>query len=398
MVAEIRASWCQKTAPECFNGAATNWSRKSPVAARGDQAGRASMGPRPIGRGNSLPVIVADSRVWLQWGRDQLVAEMDAALQTRGVWVIASMGPRPIGRGNTPIHHAHTTSDRASMGPRPIGRGNCFARHSFRQRSTGFNGAATNWSRKCLLPCVLGRYLTPLQWGRDQLVAEISQDPSERKSGRRFNGAATNWSRKFSRIHAAASRNAGASMGPRPIGRGNAVDLVDHVDLNGASMGPRPIGRGNVGAGAAGGRWAYSFNGAATNWSRKSSTRAVLPMPGSPASMGPRPIGRGNTGWYRRSARAWRASMGPRPIGRGNAIRQIPRTSRPALLQWGRDQLVAEILLLLRGMSSPRHASMGPRPIGRGNKACSLIPCWRCNGFNGAATNWSRKWKYSLPR
>jgi hypothetical protein len=66
----------------------------------------------------------------------------------------------------------------ASMGPRPIGRGNekpNSARTPLAMMR-GFNGAATNWSRK------FGRSLRPeshaalpvaLQWGRDQLVAEI---------------------------------------------------------------------------------------------------------------------------------------------------------------------------------------------------------------------------------
>ena len=60
-----------------------------------------------------------------------------------------------------------------------------------------------------------------------------------------------------------------ASMGPRPIGRGNDGQLMEGWSDPGASMGPRPIGRGN---GLAGLPYAMGLG----------------------ASMGPRPIGRGN--------------------------------------------------------------------------------------------------------
>ena len=176
MVAEMprpRAAGCTRA---CFNGAATNWSRKS----CGDMS-------------------IEHSSRMLQWGRDQLVAEMQLFDDLLDVIVKASMGPRPIGRGNG----------------RQTGR---------RQRATArFNGAATNWSRK---------------WEIIGLFA-LAGD---------------------------------ASMGPRPIGRGN------------------PFCCGQL-------MWrGICFNGAATNWSRK------LRL----------------TGWYTRSR--WKASMGPRPIGRGNLI------------------------------------------------------------------------------
>ena len=84
----------------------------------------------------------------------------------------------------------------------------------------GFNGAATNWSRRCFcgrrnrLPVVALQWGRDqlvaeigvavydesgemrLQWGRDQLVAEIIQADSNRQTMKRFNGAATNWSRR----------------------------------------------------------------------------------------------------------------------------------------------------------------------------------------------------------
>ena len=109
-------------------------------------------------------------------------------------------------------------------------------------------------------------------------------------------------------------------MGPRPIGRGNAIGGVDRSLVVEASMGPRPIGRGNVAA-------------------------AIDIAPESIASMGPRPIGRGN-GKY------------------GLGVLGV------YWLQWGRDQLVAEMLLSLPNLAISTPASMGPRPIGRGNYDC----------------------------
>src|SRR5579884_668419 len=83
--------------------------------------------------------------------------------------------------------------------------------------------------------------------------------------------------------------------------------------------------------------------------------------------MGPRPIGRGNTGPAPGHARAVYASMGPRPIGRGNSPLWARRGIPMAKLQWGRDRSVAEILALHEAPGPVAHASMGPRPIGRGN-------------------------------
>ena len=60
-------------------------------------------------------------------------------------------------------------------------------------------------------------------------------------------------------------------------------------------------------------------------------------------------------------------------------------------LQWGRDQLVAEILHDVVLRIQKLDASMGPRPIGRGNRECRPVIAADRPGFNGAATNWSRK-------
>ena len=136
-------------------------------------------------------------------------------------------------------------------------------------------------------------------------------------------------------------------MGPRPIGRGNPKTISFRVLFEPASMGPRPIGRGNF-------IHAVPYG---LVWN---------------ASMGPRPIGRGNNRSSRQPGWSHHASMGPRPIGRGNHD----------------DCRDAGVL---------RRASMGPRPIGRGNANVQAVASARCGGFNGAATNRSRKLCHSNP-
>jgi len=108
------------------------------------------MGPRPDGRGNIAAGAITTSQLaGLQWGRDQMVAEISCRfLRAQGIMA-------------------------ASMGPRPDGRGNQLLLQATRLRGLRFNGAATRWSRKLRgerLPRTSFRWL---QWGRDQMVAEI---------------------------------------------------------------------------------------------------------------------------------------------------------------------------------------------------------------------------------
>src|SRR5579885_2511779 len=113
----------------------------------------------------------------LQWGRDRSVAEI---------------------RGDGTLTHDRAP---ASMGPRPIGRGNM----------------ADAWTAHG--QCVL-------QWGRDRSVAEIPR-PGDRGVSPwwRFNGAATDRSRKLPQGSGVYEHTGSASMGPRPIGRGNTQSL-----------------------------------------------------------------------------------------------------------------------------------------------------------------------------
>jgi hypothetical protein len=238
------------------------------------------MGPRPIGRGNIRSTRLADaSRNRLQWGRDQLVAEMSPRAALGGT------GMLQWGRDQLVAEIC------------------CGAGESLMPGLAGFNGAATNWSRKCVQ--LRRREATQksslwLQWGRDQLVAEIREERrfEAMECGRMsFNGAATNWSRKLEREPESGGPQWSMSL---QWGRDQLVaemlPAASQYDRARASMGPRPIGRGN----SALRPWTSAvmrFNGAATNWSRKFRERPF------------------------------------EAIGLISAIE----------LQWGRDQLVAEI-------------------------------------------------------
>src|SRR5579884_3678127 len=109
----------------------------------------ASMGPRSIDRGNTGGNWKTLQTLLLQWGRDQLIAEMEQlplvasqpeALQWGRDQLIAEMA----GGCGTGIAEAS-----ASMGPRSIDRGNV------------------------QLESLLGEVFE-LQWGRDQLIAEMA--------------------------------------------------------------------------------------------------------------------------------------------------------------------------------------------------------------------------------
>ena len=161
--------------PTCVNGAAAKRPRKA-VAFRANRLarGKASMGPRPNGRGktqNSLGLLVVILRQWgrgqtaaergstvaffraaneRQWGRGQTAAERRwraASPLTR----FASMGPRPNGRGKLERTPMPRQPQLASMGPRPNGRGK-------RNRKAMNHG------------------LTSRQWGRGQTAAERPND------------------------------------------------------------------------------------------------------------------------------------------------------------------------------------------------------------------------------
>ena len=204
------------------NGAAAGWPRKACIAlAGGPDYITASMGPRPDGRGRvSLRRIEA------------------CRLAT------ASMGPRPDGRGRIV-----QVVWNASLIVRQWGRGRMAAEGLLScspcRTCTGVNGAAAGWPRKARAP---GRHLQlgrERQWGRGRMAAE----------GR---GAR----RRRPCVPA-------ASMGPRPDGRGRALNRAISLP----SYDRRQWGRGRMAAEGfspcpdthTGG----SVNGAAAGWPRK---------------------------------------------------------------------------------------------------------------------------------
>src|SRR4051812_2369786 len=72
----------------------------------------------------------------------------------------------------------------------------------------------------------------------------------------------------------------------------------------------------------------------------------------------------------RQRRRGVHTSMGPRSADRGNALRPNGAL-RYDLLQWGRDQLIAEMRLRIRLCASALRTSMGPRSADRGNRSSS---------------------------
>src|SRR5579884_2528784 len=88
------------------------------------------------------------------------------------------------------------------------------------------------------------------------------------------------------------------------------------------------------------------------------------------ASMGPRSNDRGNAFGERISHVVQEdASMGPRSNDRGNYVTAAGRESIGLLLQWGRDQMIAEISYREHVGDYRVWASMGPRSNDRGNDA-----------------------------
>src|SRR5579884_4294002 len=341
-------------------------------------SGSASMGPRPIGRGNTRVTPELHTRRRLQWGRDRSVAEIRrsrvAGTRRRPP---ASMGPRPIGRGNSaqpcrrntapPAGFNGAATDRsrkfrnavidlgyrqgASMGPRPIGRGNTRRRN------------ASTWRQRCasMGPRPIGRgnggdlagtYPNPsvLQWGRDRSVAEIPRHSLEGHRSVGFNGAATDRSRKLNCCLPVSVEGGAASMGPRPIGRGNSPERSRSRTTGGALQ----WGRDRSVAEMRGNGERLRRRGR-LQWGRDRSVAEILADPGS--------LARGRRGFN--GAATDRSRKSELVL-----MQQIEAVG----LQWGRDRSVAEIAF------------------------CFLSSSWSVSSFNGAATDRSRKFQGLRPR
>src|SRR5579885_186308 len=125
------------------------------------------MGPRSIDRGN------------------------EKLQEISGNVLLASMGPRSIDRGNEQLQEISGTVLLASMGPRSIDRGNVPG------ITQSMVCCPLQWGRdqliaEMLTPPLAGPHSTSLQWGRDQLIAEIKTEALFRGDRSGFNGAAIN--------------------------------------------------------------------------------------------------------------------------------------------------------------------------------------------------------------
>src|SRR5581483_6246740 len=258
-----------------FNGAATDRSRKfAPLGKERHTDGEASMGPRPIGRGTPSAAAPASASAALQWGRDRSVAEMLVRDEAPGPVAHASMGPRPIGRGNVRIPRGRGGAPPWLQWGRDRSVAEIIPKLDGRLRAD-----LLQWGRdRSVAEMVLGGPIDHdergrLQWGRDRSVAEIQGRWPEGEPAR-----ALQWGRD--RSVAEIRTDQGTGRRPAP----------------GASMGPRPIGRGNLCLAGHHPPVDHGFNGAATDRSRKSGITESPYLEAVWASMGPRPIGRGNLG------------------------------------------------------------------------------------------------------
>src|SRR5438034_1310466 len=93
---------------------------------------------------------------------------------------------------------------------------------------SGFNGAAAARPRKFAVTVSAGQFEFELQWGRGRSAAEIPQcdGPMSRRENK------LQWGRGRSAaemvvVNDYLIRSKYASMGPRPIGRGNVNHLTD---------------------------------------------------------------------------------------------------------------------------------------------------------------------------
>ena len=345
----------------CFNGAATGWPRNDDVLPVARVVERASMGPRPDGRGTPPPSPFGCrpgcfNGAATGWPRNASNSSADRDDRD------ASMGPRPDGRGTRPGSAHRRRRPAASMGPRPDGRGTLegwaplACQISFNGAATGwprngggadfnlarragFNGAATGWPRNVCSPRPnIGRPL-------------------------RFNGAATGWPRNALPFENT-SRAYFASMGPRPDGRGTIALQALSLVVSKASMGPRPDGRGTYERVRPNARY-------------------------SGASMGPRPDGRGTRhAAHQRLCPHAPASMGPRPDGRGTGFESAKNYAR-IKLQWGRDRMAAERSQGPLDQEVPDVLQWGRDRMAAERSDRTTALSWQAR-FNGAATGWPR--------
>ena len=297
-----------------FNGATALRPWKGGRSASIHAAGRASMGPRPCGRGRWERLGAALTAAELQWGHGLAAVEGCPYATLYGGLPPASMGPRPCGRGRLEFAdkfgvvlpgfngatalrpwkaaglHRPPPRRRASMGPRPCGRG----RGTCPRRRAG-RGVASMGPR----PCGRGR--------------RHSFEHANAVGG--FNGATAlrPWKEEYKRGIGNCPNSFNGATALRPW----KVEDADYVhEQHFASMGPRPCGRGRADVLEGVGRPAFGFNGATALRPWKV---GVLERPPSDPSgfNGATALRPWKVGVDADEQLGDRASMGPRPCGRG---------------------------------------------------------------------------------
>ena len=267
-VVESSAAGRLATRATRFNGATTSRSWNRLLGDRDERRRRASMGPRPLGRGIRVGRGTRMTRrEGLQWGHDLSVVESLTVRMSDQSLPIASMGPRPLGRGILLGGDRCGLGLAASMGPRPLGRGIPRSCRTPACARPSFNGATTSrsWNPDGAqrVPDEAPASMGPRPLGRG--IGPTVARPS--RSARSFNGATTSRSWNPPGPGALAPRPR-ASMGPRPLGRGITPSASTRSGSTGlqwghdlsvveseaggagadpprwASMGPRPLGRG----------------------------------------------------------------------------------------------------------------------------------------------------------
>ncbi len=241
------AAWAAGPAA-CFNWASTSRSRKLDEAPRrpgegqGLQLGldlaveetlshaaqrragrRASIGPRPRGRGNfssSSPLISATNS--FNWASTSRSRKPTLFGDVNSVPILLQLGldlaveeTRP-GRGRARLDGS------ASIGPRPRGRGNSSQASRMSPRRARFNWASTSRSRKRRAPRPRSRrHRQRFNWASTSRSRKPRSRSSRRPGSLRFNWASTSRSRKRRRDDQGRAVDVDASIGPRPRGRGN---------------------------------------------------------------------------------------------------------------------------------------------------------------------------------
>jgi len=143
------------------------------VASAKPKVRKASMGPRPRGRGMILrrratalspPGFNGAAPARARNGRGGVARRLRAGL--------ASMGPRPRGRGMRQHHHQLLLGHRASMGPRPRGRGMVGAGPLLHAREPQLQWGRARAGAECSSSIGTPLNTSSLQWGRARAGAE----------------------------------------------------------------------------------------------------------------------------------------------------------------------------------------------------------------------------------